>query len=53
MPPAMPRRLRVADGGYAYHVLNCAVGRMRLFDKEREVNPVVLENPNESRFVTK
>ena len=32
----MPRRLRVASGGYAYHVLNRAVGRMRIFGKERD-----------------
>src|SRR5207245_2186722 len=29
----MPRRLRMASGGYVYHVLNRAVGRARLFDK--------------------
>ncbi len=33
---AMPRRLRVATGGYAYHVLNRGVGKMRLFAKERD-----------------
>jgi putative transposase len=32
----MPRRLRVCSGGYAYHVLNRAVGRMRIFAKERD-----------------
>ena len=32
----MPRRLRVASGGYAYHVLNRAVGRMRIFGKQRD-----------------
>ncbi len=32
----MPRRLRVARGGYAYHVLNRGVGNMRLFAKERD-----------------
>jgi putative transposase len=32
----MPRRLRVASGGYAYHVLNRAVARMRIFGKERD-----------------
>ena len=32
----MPRRLRVSSGGYAYHVLNRAVGRMRIFAKERD-----------------
>ncbi len=32
----MPRRLRFADGGYAYHVLNRAVGRSRIFRKERD-----------------
>ena len=34
--PDMPRRLRVASGGYAYHVLNRAVGRMRIFGKARD-----------------
>jgi putative transposase len=29
----MPRRLRHADGGYVYHVLNRAVGRATLFRK--------------------
>ncbi len=29
----MPRRLRCADGGYVYHVLNRSVGRARLFHK--------------------
>jgi putative transposase len=32
----MPRRLRVSSGGYAYHVLNRAVGRMRIFGKARD-----------------
>src|SRR5574340_1351517 len=32
----MPRRLRVSMGGYAYHVLNRAVGRMRIFGKQRD-----------------
>jgi putative transposase len=32
----MPRRLRFADGGYAYHVLNRGVGKMRLLGKERD-----------------
>jgi len=32
----MPRRLRVATGGYVYHVLNRAVGRMRIFGKRRD-----------------
>ena len=32
----MPRRLRVATGGYAYHVLNRGVGKRRLFAKERD-----------------
>ena len=32
----MPRRLRVSSGGYAYHVLNRGVGRMRLFGKPRD-----------------
>jgi len=29
----MPRRLRMASGGYVYHVLNRAVVRARLFHK--------------------
>ncbi len=33
---AMPRRLRVSSGGYAYHVLNRAVGRTRIFAKPRD-----------------
>ena len=32
----MPRRLRVASGGFAYHVLNRAVGRRRIFRKTRD-----------------
>jgi len=32
----MPRRLRVSSGGYAYHVLNRAVGRARIFGKRRD-----------------
>jgi len=32
----MPRRLRFDDGGYAYHVLNRAAGRARLFRKHRD-----------------
>jgi len=32
----MPRRLRVASGGYVYHVLNRAVGRIRIFAKQRD-----------------
>jgi putative transposase len=28
--------LRGSSGGYAYHVLNRAVGRMRIFAKERD-----------------
>ena len=32
----MVRRLRCADGGYVYHVLNRAVGRATLFDKARD-----------------
>ncbi len=30
----MPRRARYTPGGYCYHVLNRAVGRMQLFDDE-------------------
>ena len=32
----MPRRLRFAGGGYAYHVLNRAVARDRIFAKDRD-----------------
>ena len=32
----MPRRLRMASGGYVYHVLNRAVGRARLFHKSAD-----------------
>ena len=32
----MPRRLRFAGGGYAYHVLNRAVARDRIFAKNRD-----------------
>ena len=32
----MPRRLRVASGGYVYHVLNRAAGRARIFRKTRD-----------------
>ena len=32
----MPRRLRFAGGGYAYHVLNRAVGRTRIFGRVRD-----------------
>ena len=32
----MPRRLRFAGGGYAYHVLNRAVARDRIFAKSRD-----------------
>ena len=32
----MPRRSRVSTGGYAYHVLNRDVGKLRLSAKERD-----------------
>ena len=32
----MPRRARAIVGGYAYHVLNRANGRLRLFKKEAD-----------------
>ena len=32
----MPRRLRFAGGGYAYHVLDRAVARDRIFAKNRD-----------------
>src|ERR1700690_1348692 len=32
----MPRRLRVSMGGFAYHVLNRAAGRGRLFDDDAD-----------------
>ena len=33
---SMPRRLRVSTGGLAYHALNRAVGRSRIFTKEAD-----------------
>ncbi len=33
---SMPRRPRVATGGYAYHVLNRAVGRWKIFRKDED-----------------
>jgi putative transposase len=35
----MPRRLRCADGGFVYHVLNRAVGRATLFRKAADYAP--------------
>ncbi len=32
----MPRRLRISSGRYAYHVLNRAVGRVRIFGRQRD-----------------
>jgi putative transposase len=32
----MPRRPRISTGGYAYHVLNRAVGRCRIFRKDED-----------------
>ena len=32
----MPRRVRECSGGIVYHVLNRAVGRIKLFEKERD-----------------
>ena len=32
----MPRPMRIASGGFAYHVLNRAVGRSRIFAKPRD-----------------
>src|SRR5690242_9422729 len=32
----MPRAARIAPGGYLFHVLNRANGRMTLFDKEQD-----------------
>jgi putative transposase len=32
----MPRRIRVASGGYAYHIMNRSVGRARIFRKDRD-----------------
>ncbi len=37
----MPRRLRYASGGFVYHVLNRAVGRASLFDKEGDYTAFV------------
>jgi REP-associated tyrosine transposase len=38
---AMPRRPRVASGGYVYHVLNRAVGRARLFESDADYEAFV------------
>jgi hypothetical protein len=32
----MPRRARQVPGGLVYHVLNRAVGRMKLFTRDRD-----------------
>jgi putative transposase len=32
----MPRRLRVSSGGFAYHVLNRAIGKERLFEHDKD-----------------
>src|SRR5260370_33064304 len=32
----MPRKARVAPGGFVYHVLNRSVGRMHMFRKESD-----------------
>ncbi|BAU48573.1 hypothetical protein SVA_2021 [Sulfurifustis variabilis] len=32
----MPRRLRIATGGLVYHALNRRVGRLTLFETERD-----------------
>lgn len=37
----MPRRLRLDDGGYVYHVLNRGVGRFRIFDKAADYKAFV------------
>jgi putative transposase len=36
MVVVMPRRARSIVGGYAYHVLNRANGRLRIFKKEAD-----------------
>jgi hypothetical protein len=43
----MPQRWRVSSGGYAYHVLNRAVGRMRILGKQRDFEALdeVIEPP--------
>ena len=41
----MPRRLRHAAGGYAYHVLNRAVGRSTLFHKAADYEAFVRVHP--------
>jgi len=33
----MPRRVRECGGGIVYHVLNRAVGRMKLLEKDRDL----------------
>jgi putative transposase len=37
----MPRRMRHANDGYVYHVLNCAVGRATLFAKATDYEAFV------------
>ncbi|MCX7426393.1 MAG: hypothetical protein NTW96_12315 [Planctomycetia bacterium] len=37
----MPRRLRVASGGYAYHVPNRAVGRMRIISVLSNLSAII------------
>jgi putative transposase len=37
----MPRRRHHANGGYVYHVLNCAVGRATLFAKATDYEAFV------------
>ena len=49
----MPRRLRCNTGGYAYHVLNRAVGRAALFPKDGDYAAfeTVLRHAKEQRPV--
>ena len=57
----MPRRLPVSSGGFAYHVLNRAVGRMRVFGTQRGVEMFeesiaqarIIRHARESRAVCK
>ena len=37
----MPRRIRIASGGYACHVLNRAVGRARIFSEQRDFEEAI------------
>lgn len=43
----MPRTARVAPDGMVFHVLNRGVGRMRLFNKDRDYDAWVKRTANQ------